>query len=274
MPTARTIACRMLATSAALATTLAVGATAHGQAVAPQEPATSAQAQGAAPQEPATSAQAQGAAPREPATSAQAQAAAPGGPATRAQAPLKVAKGCDAAIATLQRKLRDLRYAVGRADGCDGPATRAAVQAFQKAQGLVADGVAGPLTRRALRSPVRPVARVRGAGRHVEVDLAKQLLLIVRDGRVERIYAATTGMAGHETPRGTYRVVRKETRSWSGEYNVWMPWASYFDGARGLAIHAGDVRPAPASHGCVRVPTVFAEQVFRALPMSAKVVVR
>ena len=157
MPTARTIACRMLATSAAVATALAAGATSGlAQAVAPPEPATSAQAPAAAPQEPATSAQAQGAAPREPATSAQAQAAAPGGPASQAQAPLKVAKGCDPAIATLQRKLRDLRYAVGRADGCDGPATRAAVQAFQKAQGLVADGVVGPRTRRALRSPVRP----------------------------------------------------------------------------------------------------------------------
>ena len=80
-------------------------------------------------------------------------------------------------------------------------------------------------------------------------------------------------MAGHETPAGVFRVVRKETRSWSGEYNVWMPWASYFDGTRGLAIHAGDVQPGPASHGCVRVPAVFARQIFAALPMATPVVI-
>src|SRR5258707_232500 len=44
--------------------------------------------------------------------------------------------------------------------------------------------------------------------------------------------------------------------------------------ARGLAIHAGDARPGPASHGCVRVPGVFARQIFAALPLATKVVIR
>ena len=59
-----------------------------------------------------------------------------------------------------------------------------------------------------------------------------------------------------------------------GEYNVWMPWASYFDGARGLAFHAGEVQPGPASHGCVRVPAVFGEQIYAALPLSRAIIAR
>ncbi|MEJ7786634.1 MAG: L,D-transpeptidase family protein [Solirubrobacteraceae bacterium] len=182
--------------------------------------------------------------------------------------------GCDRSTAILQARLTELRYRSGSLDGCSGPATRAAVQAFQKAQGLTADGDAGPLTRRALRSPTRPSAQSSAPGRHAEIDLRRQLLLVVRDGEVRRIYAATTGMAGYRTPTGSYRISRKEPRSWSGEYDVWLPWASYFDSARGLAIHAGDVRSQPASHGCVRVPAVFAEEIYRLLPPSTKIIVR
>lgn len=50
----------------------------------------------------------------------------------------------------IQQKLKDLGYYSGSVDGIYGNATRSAVVAFQKANGLSADGVAGPKTIAAL----------------------------------------------------------------------------------------------------------------------------
>ena len=51
------------------------------------------------------------------------------------------------AVQTLQLKLKSLGYFSGTGTGYYGPVTRAAVTAFQNANGLSADGIAGPATR-------------------------------------------------------------------------------------------------------------------------------
>src|SRR5712692_4668759 len=53
-------------------------------------------------------------------------------------------------VVALQTKLQELGFSPGRLDGRFGLATRAAVLAFQKSVGLLADGVAGPRTQGAL----------------------------------------------------------------------------------------------------------------------------
>src|SRR5712691_11402898 len=53
-------------------------------------------------------------------------------------------------VAKLQAQLQDLRFNPGPIDGRFGPATEAAVLAFQKSAGLLADGIAGPRTQGAL----------------------------------------------------------------------------------------------------------------------------
>ena len=60
-------------------------------------------------------------------------------------------------VAALQFGLRRRGFSSGSIDGGFGPATEAAVRRFQRARGLVGDGVAGPATLRSLR---------RGARRH------------------------------------------------------------------------------------------------------------
>jgi peptidoglycan hydrolase-like protein with peptidoglycan-binding domain len=53
-------------------------------------------------------------------------------------------------VKDLQRKLRRLGHRPGPVDGLYGPRTAAAVARFQRAEGLAADGVAWPRTRRAI----------------------------------------------------------------------------------------------------------------------------
>lgn len=49
-------------------------------------------------------------------------------------------------IATLQNSLKLLGYDPGRIDGQNGPATKAALRRYQTDEGLVADGIPGPMT--------------------------------------------------------------------------------------------------------------------------------
>ncbi len=64
------------------------------------------------------------------------------------------------AIATLQASLAQAGFAAGPADGRFGPATLAAVKAFQARHGLVPDGTAGPRTLAALALAAPPPALI------------------------------------------------------------------------------------------------------------------
>src|SRR3954465_3522663 len=55
-----------------------------------------------------------------------------------------------AEVELLQKSLRDAGFSTGQIDGRFGPATEAALLAFQRSHGLLADGVAGPVTWQAL----------------------------------------------------------------------------------------------------------------------------
>lgn len=166
-------------------------------------------------------------------------------------------------VEAVQQKLAELGYLpASGVDGIWGLRSQAATIAFQKWEGLGRDGIPGPLTQEALASAQRPKPLTRGGGTRIEVLLDRQLLLLVRDGRVARTIHVSSGKRGFRTPTGRYEILRKRRTSWSIPYKVWLPWASYFVG--GIAIHQSAVVPVrPASHGCVRVPPSSARWLFR-----------
>ncbi len=60
-------------------------------------------------------------------------------------------------VRKIQQTLQGQGYNVGPIDGLFGPQTQTAVQAFQRAHGLIPDGIVGPLTWNALQGqPVAP----------------------------------------------------------------------------------------------------------------------
>lgn len=81
-----------------------------------------------------------------------------------------------AQVRTIQDKLKRWGYYSGEVDGIFGSGTRKAVVAFQKKNGLTADGIVGPNTLRALGMPVSgsgPVSSGTAAQDHDVALLAK-----------------------------------------------------------------------------------------------------
>ena len=191
----------------------------------------------------------------------------PGRPASvKPQAPSEATR-------SIQQALADRGFLTpADVDGRPGPRTTSGIVAFQKWAGLPRDGVAGSPTRSALDASKRPTPIGSGSGHRVEVLLDRQLTLVVDGSRVTRVIDVSSGKPGFETPTGSYRVIRKEQRSWSVPYKVWLPWASYFVG--GVAFHEyPDVPPTPASHGCVRVPRWDAQWLYQQTPPGTPVTV-
>ncbi len=157
-------------------------------------------------------------------------------------------------VTTLQNRLGGLGYWVGPANGRFDHATSQAVMAVQKVAGLTRDGVAGPATWRALDKAVTPKARST-TGRVAEIDLKRQVLLLVENGKVRYVINTSTGAKATPTPKGTFRVFRQIDRWHTAPLGkLYRP--KYF--YRGYAVHGvadGGIPAAPASHGCARVST-------------------
>jgi lipoprotein-anchoring transpeptidase ErfK/SrfK len=83
----------------------------------------------------------------------------------------------------------------------------------------------------------------------------------------------SSGTTGRETPSGVFSVVQKDKDHHSNLYDdAWMPnmlritWS-------GIALHGGPLPGYAASHGCVRLPYDFAENLFDKVPIGMRVII-
>lgn len=163
-------------------------------------------------------------------------------------------------VLALQQKLESLGYWVP-ADGSYGSLMQQAVWAYEKVQGLSRDGVFGADDWTALSSAGRPAARG-DAGDGVEIDKARQILMIVRGGQALWTFNTSTGTEGPyvyqgvtyiaHTPEGIFHVVSQYDGLQNGHLGpLFRP--KYFTTA-GHAFHGSpSIPPYPASHGCSRL---------------------
>jgi peptidoglycan hydrolase-like protein with peptidoglycan-binding domain len=170
------------------------------------------------------------------------------------------------AVRLVQSRLARLRYAVSRSGRFDASTARAVV-AYRKVRGMSRVAVASSAVVRGLlagRGAFKP--RFPRHGRHVEADLSRQVMALVRGGRVHRVYSISSGKASTPTVLGRFRVYNKTF----GTNSLGMVHTSYFIG--GYAIHGyASVPTFPASHGCLRVPVPNALSIFRWLRVGDRV---
>jgi PKD repeat protein len=160
-----------------------------------------------------------------------------------------------ASVYALDRRLYELHYALGRVDGFYGEDDVDAVIAFQKLHGLPRTGTVDARVWSELERAGVPRAR-HPQGDHVEVSKGRQVLFVVRNGKVQLIVPVSTGATGN-TPLGLWHVYSKVPGFNAKE----MYFSSFFVGA--FAIHGyHSVPPYPASHGCVRIPLWVATRVY------------
>ena len=85
-----------------------------------------------------------------------------------------------------------------------------AVYAFQKVQGLPRTGIVSPAVWARLDHPSEPRPRYPGPAAHIEVDKTRQVLYVVRGGRIRTIVpVSTAGVPGDYTPTGRFAIYRK-----------------------------------------------------------------
>jgi peptidoglycan hydrolase-like protein with peptidoglycan-binding domain len=161
-------------------------------------------------------------------------------------------------VRLLQSELNALHYAVPL-NGVFDEGTELALIAYRKMTGLARIAYAG-------RQVFGLLARREGSfhvrypsdGRHVEADLAKQVLAeIETGGRVRAIYTTSSGKPSTPTVLGRFKVYEKTP----GENSDGMVDSNYF--IRGYAIHGyAEVPTYAASHGCLRVPVSDAPAIY------------
>lgn len=163
------------------------------------------------------------------------------------------------AVRDLQERLVELGYWMPLLDGDYGPSTEQAVMAFQKVEGIEADGVAGPATLDALTGAARPApAHPEVPG--IEIDLARQVMFVVHDGAVAVALNTSTGREGWRTRAGTFSIYR-QINGWRHAPLGTLYRPKYFNG--GIAMHgSGSIPNYPASHGCARLSNAAMDMIW------------
>jgi hypothetical protein len=171
----------------------------------------------------------------------------------------------DGSIKSLQERLAQLKYYPGPIDGRYGTDTEEAVWAFQEAQGLPGEDYVSAAMWRALANPAAPPVLVpHGGADRIEINLARELLVLYKNNQPQLISHVSTGGGYYFcspgggcgtaiTPTGDFHTL-SFVPGWVTVPLGYMYNPVFFIGSA-YAIH-GDVPVPlqPVSHGCVRIP--------------------
>ena len=105
------------------------------------------------------------------------------------------------------------------------------------------------------------------------IDLTRQRVLLYRDGVPIAASTISSGSKGRETPTGVFPILQKEVMHRSGTYDdAPMPYMQRLT-SKGVAMHAGNLPGYPASHGCIRLPKLFAKLLYGVTELGTPVMI-
>lgn len=105
------------------------------------------------------------------------------------------------------------------------------------------------------------------------IVLDTQRIYVFQNEKLIGFSTISSGKKGKETPTGIFNILQKNVDHKSNLYsNAPMPFMQRLTWD-GIAIHGGDLPGYPASHGCIRLPIVFAKALFGVTQMGQEVVV-
>lgn len=153
------------------------------------------------------------------------------------------------APALLNDLLNDLGYVSSKGSKYSS-ATGRAVLAYRKVNNMARkEKATGSIFKKLARGKGGFKLKHPGAGKHVEADLSRQVMVLAKNGKVDEIYTISSGAPATPTIKGKFRFYRKD----AGYNSLGMYYSAYF--IRGYATHGYHSVPTyPASHGCLRNP--------------------
>jgi len=105
------------------------------------------------------------------------------------------------------------------------------------------------------------------------VSITEQRGYVYRNGILIGATTVSTGRPGHQTPTGVFTVLQKQKEHRSTIYDgAPMPYMERLTWG-GIALHAGGLPGYPESHGCIHLPSEFAQQLFDISPNGMTVVI-
>lgn len=164
--------------------------------------------------------------------------------------------------------LRDQAYYT--TDGHDyGSHTERAVLAFRKVNGMERTFQATPGIFKTLAEGKGGFElSYPGSGKHVEVDISRQVMALADGGEAKHVFHVATGAAATPSDVGGFTFYRKDP----GYNSIGMYYSIYYN--RGEATHGYESVPTgPASHGCIRNPIPDSVYIYNWIDLGDKMYV-
>lgn len=160
---------------------------------------------------------------------------------------------CGRVVKGFKKAMKKMGYASGGGSCFNGRLGRE-VLAYRKVNSMARTQKAGAgLVKKVFSGRGGYRVRHPEAGRHVEVSIDKQVMVLAKGDKPYAIYPVSTGKSSTPTVTGHFTFIRREP----GYNSHGMYYSFYFHG--GYAVHGYESVPDyPASHGCVR--TFIADQ--------------
>jgi peptidoglycan hydrolase-like protein with peptidoglycan-binding domain len=107
----------------------------------------------------------------------------------------------------------------------------------------------------------------------IVISIEAQQMQVWRGANMIAEAPVSSGKPGHDTPSGIFSILHKRRYHESNIYSdAPMPFMQRLTWT-GIALHEGKLPGRPASHGCVRLPSGFAEELFGMTAAGAHVVI-